>query len=389
MKDNMNLAPRTLIITFLLLFNAMQAQAPQSETKTLQKKDWDFKLSGFIQADIIFDNKKLTYIDGYLPTYITSNAIDYNTYFTLRQSQLNLGIANTKSGISGLVQVDFIGPNNQNKIRLRKLYITYKNWLIGQDWSTLNDLNTWPNLLDFNGPNGALYARRMQIRYTQTINAYNQYAISIEDPNIPSITLPSTNLNWRKKTIFPNVVGAYKYGSKNYIRGAAIISPITYQQYSNQQSSLVTNTSIGFGVHASSVLYVNELSNFKLVGAAGTGIATNIVAFWEEGYDAVPNPNNPNELKKLPVITGVAAYEHWWNSQWSSVLFYSYSKVGKKQYMSENMFKTVQHYGLNTVYQPTSYFKAGVDFTYGLLEKYFVSHKLESARLQISTVFMF
>ena len=111
-------------------------------------KPWELDFSGFIQTDVIFDNKKLDYIDGYFPTYMESNKTEYNSYFTMRQSQLGLGITNNETGIRGFVQIDFIGPNNKTEPRLRKLFITYKNWMIGQDWSNVNDLDTWPNLLD-------------------------------------------------------------------------------------------------------------------------------------------------------------------------------------------------------------------------------------------------
>ena len=386
----MDLMRRIVIAIFLCFINFINAQDTIVNSSLKKVPNWSLDYEGFIQADVIIDNKKLSYIDGYLPNYIESNQVDYNTYFTMRQSQFGVGITNNETGIRGFVQIDFIGPNNSNNVRLRKLFITYKNWLIGQDWSTLNDLDTWPNLLDFNGPNAALYARRMQIRYTKVITEKKQYSFSLEDPNIPSITLPDTELNWKKKTLFPNVIGAYKYGSKNYIRGAAILSPISYQKaVAPFSETYKTSTLLGYGVHATSVLYINKLSNFKLVAATGKGVATNIITFWEEGYDAVPDPRNLNKINTLPVLTSVAAYEHWWNQKWSSVAFYSYSKIGKEEYMPEGMLKKVQHFGINTIFQPTSYFKTGFDFTYGFVDKYQISNKLESARLQLSTVYSF
>ncbi|UYW00462.1 hypothetical protein K5I29_07800 [Flavobacterium agricola] len=351
---------------------------------------WSLDFSGYVQADVIVDNKKLTYIDGYYPTYMESNQTDYNTYITMRQTLVGVGINNNDAGLRGYVEFNFIGPNNQTQFNLRKIYLTYKNWLIGQDWSTLNDLGTWPNLLDFNGPNAALYARRIQIKYLEKISSKIEYAFSLEDPNTPSLTLPENDFMWKKNQIFPNVVGAFKYGAKSYIRGAAILSPISYKRNLNLSNDMQKmQTTLGYGIHASSLLYTNALSNFKLVAAAGSGIATNVISFWEEGYDAVVDPNNPTRLQKLPVYSGVAAYEHWWNNRWSSVLFYSYSNVGKGKYMEKNQYKTIQHFGINTIYQPTSYFKTGFDFTYGFVDRYQVSTTFESARLQLSTAFIF
>ena len=360
-----------------------------TETSSKQTKDWSLDFSGFIQADVIFDNKKATFIDGYFPTYMESNATDYNSYISMRQSQLGLGITNNETGIRGFVQIDFIGPDNKTQPRLRKLFITYKNWMIGQDWSNVNDLNTWPNLLDFNGPNAALYDRKMQIRYSKQINEKNQFAISLEDPATPSITLPENELGWKKQELLPNLVGAYKYGSRSYVRAAAYLSPISYKKRNNTDEELNLNTTLGVGLHASSLIYVNKLSNFKLIAAGGNGTATNVISFNGEGYDAVPDPNNPNRLKKLNYFTTVLAYEHWWNEKWSSVAFYSGSFLGKEKYSIEGMLKSVQHFGLNTIYQPTSYFRTGFDLTYGFVDRYQLENKSESARLQFSAVFCF
>lgn len=365
------------------------SQEEKSNLQLLDNKSWSIDLSGFIQADVIFDNKKLDYINGYFPTYMESNKTDYNSYISMRQSQLGLGITNHETGIRGFVQIDFIGANNKNDIRLRKLFFTYKNWKIGQDWSNLNDLDTWPNLLDFNGPNAALYARRMQIRYTKEINEKNQFSISLEDPEIPSITVPDGELDWKKKNLFPNVIGAYKYGAHSYIRAAMVFSPISYEKRNSMDQDLKLNHTLGIGLHATSVIYVDRLSNFKLVAAAGNGTATNVISFQDEGYDAVPDPKNLTHLKKLNFFTTVLAYEHWWNEKWSSVIFYSGSFLGKEKYSSENMLKAVQHYGINTIYQPTSHFRTGFDLTYGYVDRYKIVKREESARLQISAVYSF
>lgn len=387
---------KLLLFAFLFVIRQLNAQdsitIPMDSVQNYpinNKSPWNFSFHGFIQADVIVDNKKLEYIDGYFPTYMESNQTEYNSYISMRQSQLRLGVGNSDLGIKGYVEIDFIGPNNKNEPRLRKLYFTYKNWKIGQDWSNVNDLDTWPNLLDFNGPNAALYDRKMQIKYSKQINNKNQFSISLEDPATPSITLPENELGWKKQQLLPNIVGAYKYGSRSYVRAAAYLSPISYKKRNNMDEDLNLNTTLGIGLHASSVIYVNKLSNFKLIAAAGNGTATNVISFNGEGYDAITDPNNPNRLKKLDYFTTVLAYEHWWNEKWSSVAFYSGSFLGKEKYSTKGMLKRVQHVGINTIYQPTSYFRTGFDLTYGYVDRYQLENKTESARLQFSAVFCF
>jgi hypothetical protein len=385
----------SIVILFLTIQNYAQdsiveprknEEVENSAQKSIKK--WKFDFTGFIQADVIIDDKKVKYIDGYLPTHIESNAKDYNTYISLRQSQFGLGITNTETGIKGYVEIDLIGDNNKTQPRLRKVYITYKNWKIGQDWSTVDDLNTWPNILDFNGPNSAAFGRRMMIQYSKEINPNNSFKIALEDPAIPSVTLPKDDL-WKNKSLYPNLVGVYRYGSHSYVRAAGILSPITVQNRETVDGNYKSNTTLGYGINLTSNIYVNKLSNFKIGAYAGKGVSTRVVAFSGEGYDALVNQNTQNSLKTLPVLSLLGAYEHWWNNKWSSVLFYSYATVGKQEYMTDNMLKSVQHGGFNTMYQPNSHFKTGVDFTYGFVERYGSNKLTEAARLQFSVVYMF
>lgn len=354
------------------------------------EKSWSVDFSGFVQADVIIDNKKAVYVDGFYPSYLESNKTDYNSYISMRQTQLGLGITNNETGIRGFVQIDFIGPDNKTQPRLRKIFITYKNWKVGQDWSTVDDLNTWPNILDFNGPNANAFGRRMMIQYAKQINDKNRFEVALEDPAIPSVSLPEDGL-WKSKSLYPNLVGTYKYGSHSYVRAAGIISPITYQERRTTEDDFKTNTTIGYGLNLTSNIYTDQLSNFKLGAFAGNGVSTRVVAFSGDGYDGIVDSKTNNSLKKLPVLSLLGAYEYWWSKKWSSVLFYSFSTVGKKEYMdgdSSKNLKSVQHGGFNTMYQPTSYFKTGVDFTYGFVDRY-NGKRSEQARLQFSAVYMF
>lgn len=55
---------------------------------------------------------------------------------------------------------------NRNRFRLRHAYGEYAGWLIGQTWSTFMDLDNLPETVDFNGPIGSPFSRRMMVRYT-------------------------------------------------------------------------------------------------------------------------------------------------------------------------------------------------------------------------------
>ena len=58
------------------------------------------------------------------------------------------------------------GTANENRLRVRQAYGQYGGWLIGQTWSTFDDIDDLPETLDFNGPIGAPFSLRTVIKYT-------------------------------------------------------------------------------------------------------------------------------------------------------------------------------------------------------------------------------
>jgi hypothetical protein len=72
---------------------------------------------------------------------------------------------------------------NRNRFRLRHAYGEYAGWLIGQTWSTFMDLDNLPETVDFNGPIGSPFSRRMMVRYTYADpKAGNKFTFAAEDP---------------------------------------------------------------------------------------------------------------------------------------------------------------------------------------------------------------
>lgn len=91
------------------------------------------------------------------------------TQFTAETSRLGIETSTPepKGPLTTKVEVDFYsyGADNRNHVRLRHAYGEYDGWLIGQTWSTFMDVDDLPETVDFNGPIGAPFSRRAQVRY--------------------------------------------------------------------------------------------------------------------------------------------------------------------------------------------------------------------------------
>jgi hypothetical protein len=146
---------------------------------------------GFAEAHAIYEARQAGSSD--LFTDLTFQTLNKDitqkgkTKFTTETSRFGfetstptaLGTFNTK------VEGDFYayGDGSRNRLRLRHAYGEYGGFLIGQTWSTFMDLDDLPETVDFNGPIGAPFSRRAQIRYTYgDAKAGYKFTVAAEDP---------------------------------------------------------------------------------------------------------------------------------------------------------------------------------------------------------------
>ena len=361
----------------------------QAEVNKNEEKTWQFKFSGFIQADYMFDTQQMQSKDGFVSPLIDIPQNNSNSsYFSIKQSQLRVEVRNPQTDISGKVEIDFYGANNTSAPRLRQAYLTWRGFMFGQSWSNFSDVDTWSQLFDFVGPNAAMSTRQIQVRYTTKIKSRGLLSVSLEDPEAPSITFPKDSLTWRKKALFPGFTAAYRYGSaKNYIRVAGILSPIGYEG-KNSLDKEVNNTVLGAGINLSGAysLKPHANDNIKFQTSYGVGFATNNITLHNMGYDIVADINS--DLKRMPMFNILLMYEHWWNPTLSSTIYYSNSQLSHRSFMPAEILHDFQNAGANIIYHPQSNLRIGLECTYGRVEN--MEQKVAKAmRYQLSTSFSF
>ncbi|AZA84196.1 hypothetical protein C1637_04950 [Chryseobacterium lactis] len=380
----------TLLISALISQTKVSAQITITKIKSEDQDEWDLYAKGLIQADFMLDFQDMKVRDGFIAHSIDipqHNAVSSN--FSIKQSQVGLGVqrkkGNGNTNLSAYLEIDFYGPNGTTAPRFRHGYIQWNKWLIGQTWSTFSDLEIVPNIFDFVPPNGLLFTRRLQVRYSTPVSRKGTLQLSMEDPNIPSITLPSDSLNWKKRAMIPTFTAMYRYGSeKTYIKAGAILSPISYDWKQSPQDPYRVRTIIGWGAMVSGKLRIDESNTVSLQSSFGKGFSTNNTDLNEEKYDAVPDPANGNQLETLRLFNIVGIYEHWWNSKWSSVAFISHSNVGEEDFISKNMTKNFQHIGMNIAFHPFKKVRMGIETSYGRKQN-FENKQASAWRIQCST----
>jgi hypothetical protein len=150
------------------------------------------RIYGHAEAQLIHDLKGTAPGDNFtnlMEQPLGSNVSKGKTKMTAQSSRIGFE-SSTPSAygtFSTKVEGDFYAycgsECNRDRFRLRHAYGEYAGFLIGQTWSTFMDLDDLPETVDFNGPIGSPFSRRMMIRYTHgDPKAGIKYTVALENP---------------------------------------------------------------------------------------------------------------------------------------------------------------------------------------------------------------
>ena len=68
-------------------------------------------------------------------------------------------------------------------MRLRKAYVEFDHWQIGQGWASFGDEALWPNIMEWEGPPSGVWLRSPHIKYFNSFGNPNwRYIIALDAP---------------------------------------------------------------------------------------------------------------------------------------------------------------------------------------------------------------
>lgn len=221
--------------------------------------------------------------------------------------------------IYAVVEFDFWGGNGQ--MRLRKAYVEFDHWQIGQGWASFGDEALWPNILEWEGPPSGVWVRSPHIKYFNKIG---------NDPDwryIIALDAPITDYNkydeiepliGNAHQTTPDLIIGVKHEKKwGHLRMSTIYRNINYE-YNDVKSSF-----FGYGLSFSGRL-VKERNSFQFQGTAGKGITSYITSIAGFGYDGFPTVQG--ELDATPSFGGWMAYEHFWTKKLHTNFVFGYTR---------------------------------------------------------------
>jgi hypothetical protein len=264
----------------------------------------------------------------------------------------------------------------QTTFRLRNAYGEWGSLLAGQTNSIFMDIDVFPNTIDYWGPDGMVFWRNVQLRWTPWKTEHSSFAIGIEEPSndvdpgqIREFD-PSLASGIQSDEKVPNLVAHWRTaGDWGHVQVAGILRDLGYDTVgtnNNQPKGSVT----GWGVNLSGSINVFEKDKILLQYVYGHGIASYMN---DGGMDLAAEGNlNTDPVRAHAVaipLTGIVAYyDHYWNNRFSSSIGYSTTFVDNSNLQDPDTYNSGQYASVNLLYYPVENILVGGELLWGDLE---------------------
>lgn len=318
--------------------------------------DLSIKFGGFVKLDLIHDFDAIGDTDAFKTSSIPvpEQSSDGNTRLHAKETRLNLD-ARTTTGLGDFrvfVEGDFFGSGDT--FRLRHAYGELGEFLGGQTWTNFMDIDSRPDTLDYEGPDGSVFLRQAQARWTKPLGEDTQLRLALEQPDA-DLTAPTGAI---QETVLPDLTAGFhlhRGRCDTYLSGIA--RQIGYE------ASGISDEVFGWGLNLSGILKTWGKDDFRYQIAYGEGIASYIEDFRGLGANAAPDASG--DLEALPVLAGFLAYRHLWSEEFRSNLVYSYADIDNSAGQPGDAINQTDYVAVNLIWSPIKSVDVGGEYLYG------------------------
>ena len=335
----------------------------------------EVKFSGYIKADGMWSS----YSDGTLPSgsigrdfYIPSltpvSGGEQGSQFDAHVKQSRFRFTTNTAledgdSITGVIELDFmVTPNGDERIsnsytpRIRHAFLKYKNWLVGQTWSTFQDVRTLPETLDFVGAtDGTIFVRQTMVRYTN-----GGFEISLENPETTVTPFTGGGRIVADDNSVPDLAARYTFKQDwGHVAVAGLVRQLAYDDGADIDSETTS-----YGISLTSKINFGR-DDLRIMANFGSGLGRYLALNAANG--AVIDANN--ELEAIDSYGYAIAYRHVWNDQWrSNLTFSAFSADNDAELTGGGVTKETYSTRVNLLYSPTKEITVGGEYAFAKRE---------------------
>lgn len=338
-----------------------------------------FEVYGFLQTDYVQDFKRVnpawddTLRPSKIPTTTGQFGSDGQAIISVRQSRFGVkgALPVNDQFLNTKFEIDMFGvgvDEGQTTIRLRHAYGEYGKWLAGQTHSLFMDIDTFPNVIDYWGPNGMVFLRNPQIRYN-FMKGNQEFMMAIEkpgndiDPGQIRTIDPSIGNSIKNDEKFPDLTASWKMSRDwGYFRAAGILRSIGYESV-GQPNNKPKGRETGYGLNLTSNIKAKDKDKLILGFVYGRGIASYMN---DGGTDMAPDGTAGDPRAKVIPLMGINVYyDHYWSEKYSTSIGYARTQVDNGGLQTGDAFKKAEYASVNLLSYPARNVLVGGEVLYG------------------------
>lgn len=381
--------------------SAARHAARQADTTT------KIEVYGFAQADAVFDFRRSNpqWFDVNRPSRLSSDrdefGNDHNFAVSARQSRFGVKATIPTGGtpINVVWDWDLFGVGTdagQTTIRPRHMYGQWGKFGGGLLESAFMDVDVFPNILDYWGPNGMLFFRNAQI-FWEPIRRANgtRLRLALERPGASGdagIYADRIELqNIKPRFPAPDISGHFRYaGSDGYVQLGGMLRWIYWDDLIPNDAFDLDGHVTGWGTSLSSSLNVGASDVLRVLAIYGAGVEN----YFNDAPIDVGLKLQPGNLR-TPVTgealkdLGVSAFiDHRWTSKFTTAIGYAVVDIDNSNGQADNAFKTGQYSVVNLLWNPLKDVMMGGEFQWARREN-FAPFTFDDYRMQFSVKYNF
>ncbi|MCH5241416.1 MAG: hypothetical protein J1F67_03195 [Muribaculaceae bacterium] len=286
---------------------------------------------------------------------LSASASGTGLFFTLLGNNKLLG------NFMAYFQADFSGYNHRG-FRIKKAYITIRDWTAGYATTTFEDTQAEPSTVDGAGPNGINSKKNVLVRYLHQFKKNWKIAGSIEFPS-ESVSADGTHTAACNPYI-PDFAAFVQYqwnGGANHLRLSGLLRTLSYRDLIAKRNHNIT----GWGLQLSTV--INPLYNLNLFGilSTGQGHASYTTDLGNGDFDLIPVEGHEGKLYAPWAAGLVVGAQYYFNQK----IFMNLAFSEQTYYPKPNPHDSQYKYGLyavgNIFWDITPRFEVGLEYLHG------------------------
>jgi hypothetical protein len=366
------------------------------------------EIYGFAQGDAIVDMRRNdpNWFDVNRPTRLPSFGSEFNAngnfYLSARQSRFGVKatLPNDEFGdVHSQFEFDMFGVGvdaGQTTFRLQLAYGQWGKVGGGQLWSPFMDIDVFPNILDYWGPNGMLFFRNVQVFWEPIKRGETSWRVALEHPGASGdagLYADRVQIsNIKPRFPWPDLSSGFRLGTKwGYVKVAGIVRDIYWEQIPTDTFDLSGHVTAWGGSLSSNIKFHKALDVIRLQVVYGKGIQN---YFNDAPVDVgakrdFGNLRTPLAGVPLPIFGAVTYADLTWSEHFASSIGWSMVNITNSDAQLPSAFHNGQYASANFLWTPVKNVLMGVELQYGGRKNFSDDFHFDDYRLEVSFRYSF